>query len=273
MTSPYFTQSYQRAFGTFPLKGDEARTALQSAIDVGYRAIDTAQMYANEAEVGQTLSDCGIPRSEFLITTKVKPDNFKAAAFIPSVEQSVKDLQLDQIDVLLLHWPPVGGDIDESVGLLVQAKDLGLTRHIGVSNYTIAMLQRLRELTDTDIVTNQVEFHPLLNQDKLLRAAEELSIPLSSYCSVARGKVFDYPLFSEIGNQKGVSAAQVVLRWILQKGVSINTKSATPENIKRNFDIVSFSLSEQEMASIDELTQTNYRIVDDTVVPWAPVWD
>jgi 2,5-diketo-D-gluconate reductase B len=269
----YFQKTYQRSFGTFPLKGDELASALRQAVEIGYRAIDTAQMYANEAEVGMALRSLGVPRAELCITTKVHPDNFAEHKFIPSVRESLEKLQVDQVDVLLLHWPPLDAHVVPSLKQLEEAARLGLTRHIGVSNYTAAMMHTARETTRTTLVTNQVEFHPLLDQSALLVAATKTGIPLSSYCSVARGEVFKYPLFGEIGRGYGKTAAQVVLRWILQKGVPINTMSTKRDNIATNFDVMDFILSSVDMDRIDELTDTHYRVVDKSLVPWAPVWD
>jgi 2,5-diketo-D-gluconate reductase B len=269
----YFEKNHQRAFGTFPLQGEELAAALATAIEIGYRAIDTAQMYQNEADVGASLAAIDIAREELCITTKVHPDNFSEDKFLPSVEQSLKDLRIDYADVLLLHWPPIGGVIAPSLKLLQKAHEQGLARHIGVSNYTARMMRDAVNIVDVPLVTNQVEFHPLLNQDILLNAANETGIALSSYCSVARGEVFKYPLFGEIGAAYGRTAGQVVLRWILQKGVSINTMSTKPANIRANFDVMDFTLSSIDMASIDAMTATNYRIVGEDLVPWAPQWD
>lgn len=269
----YFEKTHQRAFGTFPLTGDVARNAILAAAEAGYRAFDTAQMYENEAETGEALAATGLKRDEMCITTKVHPDNFSDDAFMASVERSLKDLKLDYVDVLLLHWPPIDGEVAPSLELLQRAKDQGLTRNIGVSNYTIAMMEKAVTVVDAPIVTNQVEFHPLLNQDTLLAGANKLGIPLSSYSSVARGEVFKHPEFAEIGKGYGKSAAQVVLRWIVQKGVSINTMSTKPENIRANFDIMDFTLSHVDMARIEALTHTGYRIVGSDLVPWAPDWD
>lgn len=269
----YFEKTHQRSFGTYPLQGDVARAAIQTAADVGYRSFDTAQMYENEAETGEALAATGVARDELCITTKVHPDNFSDDKFVASVEGSLKALRVDYVDVLLLHWPPIGGDIAPSLRLLEDCMKRGLTRNIGVSNYTIAMMKEAVPIVDAPLVTNQVEFHPLLNQDKLLAGANEVGIPLSSYSSVARGEVFKHPEFAAIGEGYGKSAAQVVLRWILQKGVSINTMSTKPENIKANFDIMDFTLSHVDMAKIETLTHTDYRIVGEDLVPWAPKWD
>jgi 2,5-diketo-D-gluconate reductase B len=269
----YYQKTHQRAFGTFPLTGDVARKSILAAVEVGYRAFDTAQMYGNEAETGEALAAAGVPRDELCITTKVHPDNFGADKFTRSVEKSLKDLRVDYVDSLLVHWPPIDGVIAPSLKLLEDALKRGLTRNIGVSNYTVAMMRDAVGIVDAPIVTNQVEFHPLLNQDKLLAGASEVGVPLASYCSVARGEVFKHPEFAEIGEGYGKSAGQVVLRWILQKGVSVNTMSTNPENIRANFDIMDFTLSCVDMARIEKLTHTGYRIVDKGLVPWAPDWD
>ena len=269
----FFQKSFQRAFGTWPLRGDVARNAILAAVETGYRAVDTAQAYANEAETGEALAASGLSRDSLCITTKVQPENFDAARFLPSVEASLKALRVDVVDVLLVHWPPADGQIEPSLRLLEEALKRGLTRHIGVSNYNTRMLRAARSILDAPIATNQVEFHPLLDQSPLLAGAIEVGVPLSAYCSVARGEIFKYPEFAEIGTGYGKSAAQVALRWILQKGVSVNTMSTRPEHIRANFDVMDFTLSAIDMARIDELSRTNYRIVTRKRVPGAPDWD
>jgi 2,5-diketo-D-gluconate reductase B len=269
--SIYYERNFQRAFGTFPLSGEVLRQAILAAAEIGYRAFDTAQMYGNEAETGAALRETGIPRDDLCITTKVHPDNYAEDRFLPSVERSLADLGVGQVDVLLLHWPPVGGAIAGPLRLLEKAQRAGLARHVGVSNFNIAMMREAVRIVDVPLVTNQVEFHPLLNQDRLMAGANEVGIPLSSYSSVARGEIFRHPEFAQIGAAYGKSAAQVALRWILQKGVSLNTMSTKPENIRANYEIMDFSLSHVDLARIDRLTQTGYRIAAN--VPWAPDWD
>jgi len=268
-----FQKANQRAFGTFPLKGDMLAAAIQAAADVGYRAFDTAQMYGNEADTGAALAATRLPRADLCVTTKVHPDNYSEARFLPSVEASLKALRLSQVDVLLLHWPPIGGDVAPPLRLLQAALDRGLTRNIGVSNFTVQMMRAATSEVGAPIVTNQVEFHPLLNQDKLLAVAAETGIPLSSFSSVARGEVFKHPIFADIGSGYVKSAAQVVLRWILQKGVAVNTMSTNPDNIRANFDIMDFTLSSVDMARIEAMTQTGFRVVRKGAVPWTPDWD
>lgn len=269
----YFQRNFQRVFGTYRLRGDAARDAVAAAVEVGYRAFDTAQMYANEDAVGQALRESGIPREELCVTTKVHPDNFGIDDFLPSVEASLEALATDYVDVLLLHWPPMGGDIRPSLALVAQAQARGFARHVGVSNYNATMMRRAKAICDLPIVTNQVEFHPLLNQDALLSAATETGIPLSAHSPLVRGKVFGHPVFAEIGASYEKSAAQVVLRWILQKGVVPIAMSSTPKNMRANYDIMDFTLSSIDMARIDRMTSTGYRYVTVDRAPWAPDWD
>ncbi len=264
---------FQRGFGTFPLNGGLLADSVSAALETGYRAFDTAQMYGNEAALGSTLAASCVPRNELCITTKVQAANFSESRFMFSVEESLQKLKLDFVDVLLLHWPPADRDVAPSLRLLLEARKRGFASHIGVSNYTSEMLREAVRIAGPDLATNQVEFHPLLNQDKLLAAAEEIGVPLSAYCSVARGEVFKVPDFAEIGRSFGKSAGQVALRWILQKGVSPITMSTSPANIRANFDIMDFSLPDGDMARIDKLTHRNFRIVDKSLVPTAPDWD
>ena len=177
----YLEQGYERSFGTFPLKGKQLHAALNMAIDIGYRSIDTAQMYGNEQDIGDSLSGLGISRDDLFITTKVHPDHYTDKLFIPSVEKSLIDLRMDHVNVLLLHWPPIGEQIENSLKLLEQAYNQKLALNIGVSNYTAGMMRVAKKIVNAPLVTNQVEFHPLLNQDALLAAAYETNIPLSSY--------------------------------------------------------------------------------------------
>jgi 2,5-diketo-D-gluconate reductase B len=182
-------------------------------------------------------------------------------------------LKLATVDLLLLHWPPIGGDIDSPLRLLAEARERGLATDIGVSNFTAAMMHRARQIIDAPIIANQVEFHPLLNQGKLLAAAEETGIPLCSYSAIARGEVFKHGLFAELAEAYGKTAAQIVLRWIFQKGVIVNAMSTKPDNISANWNITDFTLSSIDMARIDKMGATNFRVVYKGRVPWAPDWD
>lgn len=273
MPNIYQQKNYNRSFGTYPLMGKDLEQALKHAIEAGYRSIDTAQMYENEEAVGHFIQQCDIPREQLLITTKVHPDNCNEVNFIPSVKESLNKLALDYVDCLLLHWPCPNGDNTLSLKLLEKCQQMGLSKHIGVSNYTAKMMRQCQEIIDTPIVCNQVEFHPLLNQDILLQTAQETGILLTAYCPVARGEIFKYELFDEMAKELNITPAQVALKWILQKGVTLQVMSTKPTNIHNNYQLEGFSLSDAQMQRIDALTQTGYRIVDENLVPWCPKWD
>lgn len=268
-----FQKTHQRVFGTFPLQGEALNSALSAALQAGYRAFDSAQMYGNEKETGELLKNSGIGRDDLCIITKVHPDNYDADKFMPSVEQSLRDLQLDQLDLLLLHWPPVSGEIAAPLRQLELAYQSGLARHIGISNFTSQMMRDAQQIIDAPLSCNQVEFHPLLDQRTLLHTSAETQIPLMAYCSIARGEIFKYPLLDEIATGYHKTSAQIVQRWILQKGVIANTMSTNPKNIRANFEVMDFTLSTPDMARIDTLMGTNYRVVTKDKAPWAPEWD
>lgn len=272
MSSIIFRRNFQRGLGTWPLRGAELARTVEAAAAAGYRAFDTAQMYGNEAELGAALAALGLPRDEICVTTKVHPENYGEDRFLASVERSLRDLRLDRVDLLLLHWPPADGRVAGPLRLLDRAQRAGLAAHVGVSNFTAAMMREARDILSVPPATNQVEFHPLLDQSRLLAAATETGIPLSAYSSVARGEVLRYPLLAEIGAGYGRSATQVVLRWILQKGVAVVTMSTKPENLRANYDVMDFTLSSVEMDRIGTLTRTGFRVVRSGVGGWAD-WD
>ena len=273
MMNILFQKNFQRVFGTYPLTGAVLRDAILTAAEIGYRSFDTAQMYGNEADTGLALKETGLERAELCIITKIHPDHFSADRFFASLEKSLEDLGTDYIDVLFLHWPPTATEFEKTLALLAEAKHRKHVKFIGVSNFTCAMMEAAQAQLDIPIAANQVEFHPLLNQSQLLAAAQITGIPLMSYSAVARGKVFDFPLFHEIGKHYEKTAAQIVLRWVLQKGVIANSMSTQKPNITDNFNIMDFTLSSVDMARIDALQNTNYRIVTKEVAPWAPDWD
>lgn len=271
--SVVFSGNYQRGFGTFPLQGKDLKAAVRTAVEVGYRAFDTAQWYGNEAALGDLLPELDADRDLLQVTTKVHPKNMSDDKFFISVENSLRALKTEQIDVLLLHWPPNDNPVEPSLSLLQEAQFKGYAKHIGVSNYNSKMMNDAVRCLSVPLAINQVEFHPLLNQDKLLIASSDTGIPLGSYCSIARGEIFKYKLFETIGRAHNKSMAQVALRWILQKGVSLNTMSTKRANMKANFDILGFELSADEMVKIDALTNIGHRISNVDTVPYAPTWD
>jgi len=258
-------------FGTWPLKGADCARAVSTALQTGYRHIDTAAMYENEDGVGDGVRASGVARDDIHITTKVWHDRLSRSDLLQSARDSLDRLKLDHVDLLLVHWPTQDVPLSETIGALLEARSMGLTRSVGVSNFPSALLREAQHLAGGALVTNQVEYHPFLSQKTLLSAASELGMTLSAYCPIAKGKVNNDPVMTEIAAAHGKSPVQVTLRWLLQQeGVIAVPKSGTPERIKANFEVFDFELSEEDMSRIFALGSPAGRIVN---VDFAPVWD
>ena len=270
-TIPSLNGIPQLGFGTYPLTGADAVAAVTMALELGYRHIDTAQMYANEADVGRAIGHSDVPRDEIYVVSKVLPANFAPDRFLPSVRRSLDDLGIDQLDLLLLHWPPLDQPLPPVIEWLGEAQSDGLTAAIGVSNFTPAMLRVASEVAAAPLITNQIEFHPLLDQSAPLAAGRDLGIVTSAFCPLARGAVFGKPAIQQAAARHHRSEAQVVLRWILQQGVVAVPMSTKPANARANLEALDFVLGDDEMAAISALTSHNHRIVSPP--EFAPDWD
>jgi 2,5-diketo-D-gluconate reductase B len=256
--------------GTYPLKGNDAYYAVRMAIDVGYRHIDTAQMYMNESEVGRALKDCGVAREEFFITTKVHPSHLGSDKFLASAEKSAVNLG-GPVDLLLIHWPPVEAELESVADRLVLAKKTGLTKNIGVSNFTPRMLRDAYARTDGEIICNQVEFHPLLDQTELLKTANKLGVVLAAFSPLARGAALWSDVVQEISLRLDKPASEVVLRWIIQQGVIPIPMTSKEVNAKSNLRALEFELSVDDMYAISKIGTKDGRIV---TTPWMDGrWD
>ncbi|WP_191060516.1 aldo/keto reductase [Geminicoccus harenae] len=257
-------------FGTYQLTGSLGTDMVATALNLGYRHIDTARMYGNEAEVGRGIATSGIPREEIFLTTKIWPDDFAHDDFLRSAEQSVKNLGTTP-DLLLLHWPSKTVPLDETIAALVEAQRKGLTRFIGVSNFTIPLLRLATEHSPIPLVNNQIEYHPYLSQDALLPFHRKLGIATTAHCPTARGKVMDDPVIKKIADAHGTNPIQVTLRWLIQQeGVAAIPRTSSEKNAKSNLKVLEFELTPDEMAQISALRSTNYRICD---FAFSPVWD
>ena len=259
-------------FGTFRMPGPDVLRIVPQAIRLGFRHIDTAQIYRNEAQVGEAIEASGVARSDIFLTTKVWVDNYKHDDFLASVDESLKKLRTDYVDLLLLHWPSSGVPLAEQIGALNAVKKAGKVRNIGVSNFNTALMAKSVELSQASLATNQIEYHPYLDQSKVLDAARATGMSVTAYYAMADGKVPNEPLLKDIGARHGKTAAQVVLRWLIQqKDVITLSKTATESRLKENIDIFDFDLSSDEMASIHKLARPNGRIVSPGGL--APDWD
>lgn len=257
-------------FGTFELTGPEGEAAIRTAIELGYRQIDTAIRYGNEAEVGRAIAAAGVPRDELFVTTKIWYDDLAPERVHQRVGESLERLGLEHVDLLLVHWPGRDVSLGETLAAFADEKAQGRTRLIGVSNFTVALLDKALDVHKADLFCNQVEYHPYLSQAKLLARMRRADMLLNAYQPIARGKVFQSELLQEIGRRHGKSAAQVTLRWLIQQdNVGAIPRSSRVENMRANLDIFDFELSEAEMASILGLARGE-RLSN---LPWAPEWD
>lgn len=257
-------------FGTFNITGRQAIGILEFALDIGYRHFDTAQMYENEKEIGQVIGSSDIPRDRLFLTTKVWGTNLTRERFLPSVEESLKKLDQDYVNLLLIHWPNKAIPLEESLEQLAEAKEKGYCKMIGVSNFTVDLLEKV-EKTGIKIVCNQFEYHAFINQDKLLRKTREMGCFATAYSPIAKGQVTDEPVLERIALVHKVKPAQVALRWLVQQeDVVAIPKSSQLYRMKQNFDVFNFHLSEEEMDKISGLQSRNLRL---TNPEFAPTWD
>ena len=258
-------------FGTWKLRDETAQMAVSKAIEAGYRMIDTAQAYENETHVGRGIADAQLPREELFVTTKVWMSEFKDGDLQDAVARSVERLSTDYCDLILLHWPNPDVPLEETLGALNDVHDKGLTRNIGVSNFTSAQLGQAVKLSRAPILTNQVEYHPFINQTPILEAAHALGSSVTAYSPLAQGRVFDDPVLNEIGEAHGKTPAQIVIRWCAQQpGVITIPRSSSPDHIASNNDVLDFELTADEMGRITALNAINERLINPS---WAPEWD
>lgn len=258
-------------FGTYELDNEAAATMVAEAAKIGYRHFDTAQMYHNEEGVGRGLAASGLARDDYFLTTKVWFDKFQSGDLQTSVVESLRKLDLDHVDLLLLHWPTEDVPLEETIAALNEVKNLGMTRLIGISNFPTALVEKAVECSNIPLAVNQVEYHPYLDQSKVLDCLRAHDMLLTAYCPIARGTVLEDPTLREIGARYGKSPAQVTLRWLLQQdGVMAIPKSGSPKNAAANFDIFDFELSANDMATIHALSRPNGRMIDPS---FAPKWD
>lgn len=257
--------------GTWQLSGGTCTRAVIAALECGYRHVDTAKMYGNEAEVGEGLKQSGVPRTEIFVTTKVWRDDLHDGDLQRSAEGSLKRLGLDKLDLLLIHWPNRDIPLQEAIKALCETRACGLTRHIGVSNFPVALLEEALFVATEPIVTNQCEYHPWLDQTKVLAACREHGVSFTSYCPLGRGEGPRDPEIKKIAEAHGKIPSQVLLRWhIQQPDVIAIPRSGTPTHIRENIAIIDFELSPDEMRAISGMARKDGRIVD---FDWAPDWD
>jgi diketogulonate reductase-like aldo/keto reductase len=256
--------------GTMTLMDQVCVEVVSAALRLGYRHLDTAERYRNEAAVGEGMRASGIKREEVFVTTKVYWTEAGAADFTRTAEASLKHLQVSSVDLLLIHWPNPKVPLAETIGALCKAKRDGLTKHIGVANFTIALLEEAARLASEPLVVNQIEVHPFLDQTKVLAACKRLGLAVMAYCPLARGKVPDNEVLQRIGKAHGKSAVQAALRWLVQQGMIPIPRTSKAERLAENLAVFDFTLSDAEMAEIGTLARPDGRCVNPA---HAPAWD
>jgi 2,5-diketo-D-gluconate reductase B len=255
-------------FGTWQITGPDAEEAVRDALEIGYRQIDTARVYGNEKEVGAGLAASGVPREEIFLTTKIFPGDFEPDDLKAAAEDSLRNLQTDYVDLLLLHWPDDSVPLERTLPAMVELREQGKIRQLGVSNFPAGMLGEALELAP--VFCDQVEYHPFLGQDELLALARERDVLITAYSPLAHGKVPGDPTLTEIGRAHGKTAGQVALRWLLdQPNVSPIPKASSHERRLENFEVFDFELSPEEREKIDAMRK-DHRTVDPDD---APDWD
>jgi diketogulonate reductase-like aldo/keto reductase len=258
-------------FGTWQLAPEDAEAMVEHALKTGYRHIDTAQMYDNEEAVGRGIQKSGVARENIFLTTKVWTDQFADGDLQKSVRASLERLGTDYLDLLLLHWPNPDIPLAETMGALDDTQDQGLTRNIGISNFTAGLIREAVEHSNKPLATNQVEYHPYLNQKPVRDTLTQHGMALTAYCPLARGEVFNDATLTRIGKSHGKNAGQVALRWLIQQdNVIALPRSSKPEHVASNFAIFDFELSPDDMDEISKMYSENGRMINPS---FAPDWD
>jgi len=258
-------------YGTMEFPG-RATEFVTHAINIGYRHIDTARKYGTERQVGDALRASGVPRGEIFLVTKVSHENLRAADFARSVDDSLKALKVDYVDLLMVHWPNPEIALSETMPALAKAKRDGLARHVGVANFNTTLLDQAIRLCPEPLVALQAEYHPYLDQGKLIAATRQRGMAFVAYCPLGRGRMFSDPVLAEIAKGRGRSIAQVALRWSMQQGIIPIPRSSKPERIADNLKVTDFTLSDDEMHRIGALKRADGRIAN-PVERIAGGWD
>jgi diketogulonate reductase-like aldo/keto reductase len=256
--------------GTWNLRDEVCTSIVGEALRGGYRHVDTAAMYGNEEAVGEGIRGSAVAREDIFLTTKVWPDDLAAKDFRRSVEHSLKKLKLPYVDLILIHWPSRTVPLAETLKAMAAVKRDGLARHVGISNFTLTLIEEAVKLSSEPLVVNQVEMHPFLDQSKIVAASRQHGLAVTAYCPIARGNSAGDKILARIGAQHGKSAAQISLRYLVQQGIIVIPRTSKRERLKENMDIFDFTLSEAEMAEIKALGRRDGRMVSPGA---APDWD
>jgi 2,5-diketo-D-gluconate reductase B len=247
--------------GTWDLRGRTCARIVEQALRQGYRHIDTAEMYENEREVGEGLRASGVKRNDVFVTTKVWPTHFAPRDLERSAKDSLVRLRLSEVDLLLLHWPNPRIPLSETMGALCRMKQVGFARHIGISNFTVPLISEALALATEPLVTDQIEWHPYLDQSEIVAACRKHGLSVTAYSPIARGKTARDKVVSAIGMRHGKSGAQVSLRFLIQEGAIVIPRTSRVERLSENLAIFDFALTKEEMAEIRKLGATRQSVL------------
>ena len=246
----------QLGFGVFQIKPEDTADAVKTALDIGYRHIDTAEMYGNEKQVGEGIRASGIPRDEIFVTSKLNNTFHEPDAARKAFDTTLSDLGFDYIDLFLIHWPlptQYGGDYVSTWNTMIEFAKSGRSKSVGVSNFQVEHLERLAKETELVPAVNQIEVHPYLGNDTVRKYGKDHGIATEAWSPIAQGKVLDDPVITDLAAEVSKSPAQVVLRWHIQRGDIIFPKSVTPKRVQENFELFDFELDGDAVAKIDAL--------------------
>jgi len=259
-------------FGTWTLDDAKAERMVSAALDVGYRHIDTASMYGNETGVGAALAAAGQDRDDVFVTTKIWHDQLGAGELQASMAASLEKLSLDYVDLALIHWPTESVPLAETMAALNDVKSQGMAKHIGVANFTTALINEAVACSDSPLVCNQIEYHAMLDQSSVAAACKAHGIAITAYCPLAQGQsLLTHPAVTAPAQRLGVSVGQIALYWVLrQDNVAAIPRTSQPQRLAQNLDVFDLAVTPEEMAALDALSATGLRVVNPG---FAPNWD
>ena len=259
--------------GTWELRGRKCKKVVRKSIELGYRHIDTAAMYENEPEVGSGIVDSGVDRKEIFLTTKINTIEVNNEGIVDAFHKSLSDLKTDYVDLLLIHWPTFSTNLGDMLEIMYGIKESKKARAIGVSNFNTALLNECTRLGFEDIYCNQVEYHPFLSQEILLKKMNQMGVIPVAYCPLCRGDVAKDSVIIELSKKYNKTPAQVTLRWIIQQNAVVIPKSAKKRRLKENIDIYDFEIDNQDMDRIHSLARGQRLVPNLDTNPLLGAWD
>ncbi|ACT59662.1 aldo/keto reductase [Hirschia baltica] len=272
LTTTHFGVDLPRiGLGTRGLSGITCNSEVREALKLGYRYIETAQIYNNERQIGAAIKDSGVKRDELFVSTKVWINDYRPYDLLWSVRESLDRLRLDHVDMLILHWPNEKYSLHRTIDAMNEAKELGLTNHLGVANFTASQFQAVSEYSESPILCNEIEYHPLINQSRVIDATHKTGAAVVAYGPTADGEALNHYEITRIALDHGKSKSQIIMRWMMQQeGIIALPRATRRSSLAECIDVFDFELSAEEMSMIDKLRANNRRLFDPT---FAPQWD